>query len=176
MSDLWERVKKTAGEIYSTASERTVEGVHIGVKHLDLVSIRRELSREFAGLGGRVYQLLRRDRAADIPDDPTVVHHLKRLEELEERLEEREAEIRRLREGKPERAENASSEASAGEHRGAGDPGTAAGAEADRPPGDAPSPADDPATASQNASEIQALRNAVAPGEPGPGSGAGDRN
>ncbi len=111
MSDLWERVKKTASEIYSTASERTVEGVNLGVKHLDVVSLRRDLSREFTGLGGRVYQLLRGDQAGDIPDDPTVLHHLRRLEELEERLEEREAEIRRMREGKPEPAGSDSSEA-----------------------------------------------------------------
>ncbi len=112
MSDLWERVKKTASDIYSTASERTVEGVNLGVKHLDVVSLRRDLSREFTGLGGRVYQLLRRDQAGDIPDDPTVLHHLRRLEELEERLEERESEIRRMREGKPAPAEGDSSEAS----------------------------------------------------------------
>ncbi len=98
MSDLWERVKRTAGEIYLTATEKTVEGVNLGVRHLDVASIRRDLSREFAGLGGRVYQLLKREEPDAIPSDPTVLHHMNRLRELEERLEEREAEIRRLRE------------------------------------------------------------------------------
>jgi len=102
MSDLWERVKKTAAEIYAVASEKTVEGVNIGVKQLDVVSVRRELSREFAGLGGRVYQLLKRGDVTAIPEDPTVVDHLARLAELEQRLEEREKEINEIRDGRPE--------------------------------------------------------------------------
>ena len=104
MSDLWERVKKTAAEIYATASEKTVEGVNIGVKQLDVVSVRRELSREFAGLGGRVHQLLKRGEAAAIPEDPTVKSHLARLEELEQRLEEREREIEDIRQGRKDEA------------------------------------------------------------------------
>ncbi len=102
MSDLWERVKKTASEIYATASERTVEGVHVGVKRLDLATIRRDLTREFAALGGRSYQLLQKNEGAGIPSDPVVLRHLARLRELEEKLEEREREIRSIRqEGSP---------------------------------------------------------------------------
>lgn len=94
MADLWERVKKTVSEIYTTASEKAVDGVNIGVKKLDEVSIRRELSKEFAGLGGRTYQLLKREEADALATDPTVKHHMDRLEELENRLEEKEREIR----------------------------------------------------------------------------------
>jgi hypothetical protein len=79
-----------------------VEGVNIGVKQLDVVSVRRELSREFAGLGGRVHQLLKRGEASAIAEDPTVVAHLARLEELEKRLEEREREITEIRQGRKE--------------------------------------------------------------------------
>ncbi len=114
MSDLWERVKKTAAEIYTTASEKTVEGVNIGVKQLDVVSVRRELSREFAGLGGRVHQLLKRGEAAAIAEDPTVVSHLARLEELEQRLEEREREIHEIRQGHREDAPGEGPPAEAG--------------------------------------------------------------
>ena len=99
MPDLWERLKKTMTEAYAAASERAVEGVNLGVKKLDEATLRRELTREFAGLGGRVYQLL---RAGSLPlaDDPTVRAHMRRLEELERQLEEKEREIQRLK-GQP---------------------------------------------------------------------------
>jgi len=94
MPDLWERMKKTVSEIYTTASGKAVEGVNLGVKKLDEAAIRRELTREFAGLGGRTYQLLKRDQGEAVASDPTVRHHMARLAELEKRLEEKEKEIR----------------------------------------------------------------------------------
>jgi predicted RNase H-like nuclease (RuvC/YqgF family) len=99
MPDLWERLKRTMTEAYATASERAVEGVSLGVKKLDEATLRRELTREFSGLGGRVYQLLRRGEA-QVGSDPMVTSHMRRLEELERRLEEKEREIQMLR-GQP---------------------------------------------------------------------------
>lgn len=96
MADLWERMRKTVSEIYTTASGKAVEGVNLGVKKLDEVTIRRELTREFAGLGGRTYQLLKRDEAGAVATDPTVQHHMTRLEELEKRLEDKEKEIQEI--------------------------------------------------------------------------------
>jgi hypothetical protein len=93
MADLWDKVKHAVGEIYTTASGRAVEGVNLGVKKLDEVSIRRELSKEFTGLGGRAYQLLKRDQSEALTSDPTIRHHMSRLEVLEQRLEEKEREI-----------------------------------------------------------------------------------
>ncbi len=109
MADLWERVKKSASEIYATASEKTVDGVSIGVRKLDVANLRRELSKEFAGLGGRVYQLLDRDQVEAIPEDPTVRHHLERLRDLEARLETKESEIAAIKAGSedPEEPEEA---------------------------------------------------------------------
>ena len=100
MPDLWERLKKTMTEAYTTASERAVEGVSLGVKKLDEATLRRELTREFAGLGGRVYQLLRSGSLLPLAEDPTVRAHMRRLEDLERQLEEKEREIHRLK-GEP---------------------------------------------------------------------------
>jgi predicted RNase H-like nuclease (RuvC/YqgF family) len=97
MADLWERVKKTANEIYATASERAVEGVNLGVKKLDEATLRRELSREFAELGGRTYQLIQRGEAGTLSAHPRIQPLLRRLEELERRLKEKEDEIQTLR-------------------------------------------------------------------------------
>ena len=96
MPDLWERLKRTMTEVYTTASEAAVDGVNLGVKKLDEATLRRDLTREFAGLGGRVYQLLRRGEV-QIGSDPMVLSHMRRLEELERRLEEKEREIQNLR-------------------------------------------------------------------------------
>jgi hypothetical protein len=101
MADLWDKVKRTVTEIYTTASGKAVEGVNLGVKKLDEAGLRRELSKEFAGLGGRAYQLLRREEGEAIAGDPTVRHHMERLGDLEKRLEELEQEIHEIRRGKP---------------------------------------------------------------------------
>lgn len=108
MADLWEKVKNAVGEIYTTASGKAVEGVSLGVKKLDEASIRRELSKEFTGLGGRAYQLLKRDQADALASDPTVRHHMDRLEVLEQRLEEKEREIQKALH--PEREQGAGTE------------------------------------------------------------------
>ena len=97
MADLWERMKKTMSEAYSTASDKAVEGVNLGVKKLDEVTLRRELSKEFTDLGGRTYQLLKLDQGEDLPQDATILHHMNRLLELERRLEEKEQEIQGLK-------------------------------------------------------------------------------
>jgi len=101
MADLWERVKKTVTEIYATASERAVDGVHLGVKKLDEAGLRRELSREFAALGGRTYQLLQKHEGSSLPTDSVIQRHMDRLRELEVRLEEKEQEIDEIRRGRP---------------------------------------------------------------------------
>jgi len=128
MPDLWERMKKTVSEIYTTASGKAVEGVNLGVKKLDEVTLRRELSREFAGLGGRTYQLLKREEAEAVASDPTVQHHMARLAELEKRLEEKEQEIREIL-----RAESGKTAASGGGSGPRPEPGASA-------PGTSPSP------------------------------------
>jgi hypothetical protein len=103
MADLWERMKKTVSELYTTASGKAVEGVNLGVKKLDEATLKRELSREFTGLGGRTYQLLKREEAHAIPTDPTIKAHMTRLAQLEQRLEEKEREIQEiLKGGRPE--------------------------------------------------------------------------
>ena len=128
MADLWERMKKTVAEVYTAASGKAVEGVNIGVKKLDEVTIRRELSKEFTDLGGRTYQLLKRDQGDDLPSDATIRHHMGRLEELETRLEEKEQEIQELKATGTE---------------GATSSGTAEGTDSDQGPPDEPDPSGD---------------------------------
>ena len=42
MADLWEKVKRTATDLYASASEKAVEGVSLGVLKLDEANLRRE--------------------------------------------------------------------------------------------------------------------------------------
>jgi len=127
MPDLWEKVRKTVTDLYTTASERAVDGVHLGVKKLDEAGIRRELSKEFADLGGRTYQLLQKDEAHSLPSDAVILLHMDRLRELELRLEEKEREIDEIRQGRPavpspqEDASTVTSESSPGGKRPDGD-------------------------------------------------------
>jgi hypothetical protein len=127
MADLWERVKKTVSEVYTTASGKAVEGVNLGVKKLDEANIRRDLSREFIGLGGRAYQLLKADRAGELASDPAVQGHMKRLEDLETRLEEKEREIELIRRGPASSREPDSSREPAPVPAPSGDPPSSTG-------------------------------------------------
>jgi hypothetical protein len=91
---VWEKFRRTAADLYATASERTVQGVNLGVLKMDLVTLRREFSRELASLGERTYALLRREEGDRIPSDTRILHHMGRLSELEARLTRKEAEVR----------------------------------------------------------------------------------
>jgi len=91
---VWEKFRQTAADLYASASERTVQGVNLGVLKMDLVTLRREFSRELAALGERTYALLRRDEGERIPADTRILHHMGRLHDLEERLSQKEAEVR----------------------------------------------------------------------------------
>ena len=91
---VWEKFRQSAADLYAAASEKTVQGVNLGVLKMDLVTLRREFSRELAALGERTYALLRREQGDRVSTDTRILHHLGRLRDLEERLERKEAEVR----------------------------------------------------------------------------------
>ena len=98
------RLLRQIKEICEIAGIKTEEYAKITKKRLDVVSLTRELGRERAALGRRVYDLSRRSDHGDVLEDVTVQAILGRLATLEGGLEDCEEEIATIRRAAGERA------------------------------------------------------------------------
>jgi len=97
LESMGERVRKSLHEFISTAAEKTDELAKVGVRKLDVVSLKRSIGREMAALGARVYHLLRHEGTAEIAPDGEVRSIVERIKALEAALDEKEKEISRIR-------------------------------------------------------------------------------
>lgn len=98
------RLLRQIKEIAEIAGIRTEEAARVTKKRLDVLSLSRELSREKAALGDRVYELSRRPDHGDILGDVTVQAVLGRILNLEGSLADCEEEIGNIRASAQERA------------------------------------------------------------------------
>jgi ubiquinone biosynthesis protein UbiJ len=97
MPSLWESIKKSAVEVYSSAAERTDELAKVGVRRFDIVGIRRNIAHEMADLGGRVHHMLTEEKNTDVAGDAEVAKHLKSIDMLRRLLSEKEKEIETIK-------------------------------------------------------------------------------
>jgi len=93
MPSLWESIKKSVVEFYSSATDKTDELAKVGVRKLDIVGIRRNIAHEMADLGGRVHHMLTEEKNTDVAGDAEVAKHLKSIDMLRHLLSEKEQEI-----------------------------------------------------------------------------------
>jgi len=93
MLSLWESIKKSATEFYSSAADKTDEIAKVGMRKLDIVGIRRNIAHEMADLGGRVHHMLTEEKNTDVSGDAEVAKHLKSIGMLRALLDEKEKEI-----------------------------------------------------------------------------------
>lgn len=99
MSSLWESIKKSATEFYSSAADKTDEIAKVGVRKLDIVGIKRNIAHEMADLGGRVHHMLTEEKNADVAGDAEVAKRLKSIDMLRSLLSEKEKEIEGIKAG-----------------------------------------------------------------------------
>ncbi|HNW60230.1 MAG TPA: hypothetical protein PKI62_11180 [bacterium] len=62
--------------------------------HIDLISLRREIERLFSELGGRTFELLSHDPAAEVGRDPEILHWMAELKRHEALLNSRKSDHR----------------------------------------------------------------------------------
>ncbi len=84
-------------EICEIAGIKTEEYAKVTKKRLDVVSLGRDLGREKAALGGRVYELSGQAERVEVLEDTTVQAVLGRLRNLEASLADCEQEISDIR-------------------------------------------------------------------------------
>jgi len=98
------RLMKQIKEVCELAGAKTEEYARISRKRLDVVSIGRDIHKEKAALGGRIYELA--EAGGELPDplaDPQVLEAIGRIRDLERSLQACEEEIGRIREAARER-------------------------------------------------------------------------
>jgi transposase len=101
---LGNRLVRQMKELAEVAGIKTEEYAKISRKRLDVLSLDRELGKEKAALGERVYELHRREGSPDVLQDVTVKACIARIQKLEESLAEVEREIQTIRGASQERS------------------------------------------------------------------------
>ncbi len=98
------RLLRQIKEVCEIAGIKTEEYAKVTKKRLDVLSLTRELGRERAALGERVYDLSRREPRGEVLEDVTVQAILGRIANLESALGDCEEEIAGIRDSAHERA------------------------------------------------------------------------
>ena len=103
MDSLWGKVKKGVSAGASVAAEKAGELRRVGKMKLDIAGVKRDINKTFAELGGFVYHLLGREKAAKVVDQEEVKQLVERVKTLEVDLQTKEAELEAIRgQGKEE--------------------------------------------------------------------------
>ena len=90
MEKLWEKIKKTVKEGVATAAEKTEEYTKLGKAKLDVLTIKRKISKNFTELGGIVYDAVKDKKTEEALNSPEAKNLIVSLEKLEEELSEKE--------------------------------------------------------------------------------------
>jgi len=96
-SSLWEDIKKTVKEGFSTAAEKTEEYTKIGKLKVDILNIKRNIDKTYTDLGRDVYSLIKGAQKNDLAKNEKVAKHIKQIDELKAKLKAKEAEIDAVR-------------------------------------------------------------------------------
>ncbi len=91
-----EEVVSTVKEGLNRLAQKTDQLTQIGRLKLDIISIKREIEKEFTELGGRVYELHKEGAGVHPFDDEKIKQSLETLNTLEERLQAKKDEIERV--------------------------------------------------------------------------------
>ena len=101
MTDLWGDIKNSlgewatkaadkAGELTREAADKAEEVTKLGKVKLDIFQIKRDIEKQFAELGGMVYQLILDKKTKDFEKNETVKSCLTVIQDLEKKLKEKE--------------------------------------------------------------------------------------
>lgn len=93
-----DRLLKQIKEVCELAGAKTEEYAKISRKRLDVMSLGREIQKEKATLGGRVYEMATGGEMPAVLEDPASNEAIEKIRELEQSLHACEEEITRVRE------------------------------------------------------------------------------
>ncbi len=114
LENLFDEVLTSVKDGLNKLAQKTDQLTQIGRIKLDIISIKRDIEKQFTDLGGRVDQLYR-DKHEDVLDDEQVKEYIQQIEELETRLEAKKEELEKVqkREAMQKEAESQPQESAA---------------------------------------------------------------
>lgn len=91
MAKLWEKISKTVVDGVTTAAEKTEEYTKLGKAKIDVLAVKRKITKNFTELGGILYETAKTGKTGDAFKNPEVTALIDSLKGLEKELEEKDA-------------------------------------------------------------------------------------
>ena len=104
MKDLWEKIRKSIIEGVSVATEKTEELTKLGKVKLEILNIKRKISKAFAELGGITYDSIKTGNTDEVIKSSNVKELVNTLKGLETELDAKEQAFEEMKK-KPEAEE-----------------------------------------------------------------------
>ena len=97
MEKLWEKIKKSVVEGVTFAAEKTEEITKLGKAKLDILGVKRKISKNFTELGGLMYDAIKDGKAEDVLKSSELEVLVSSVKDLEKELREKEEEFENLK-------------------------------------------------------------------------------
>ena len=97
MSSLLDDIAKTIREGVDTVVEKTEELTKIGKIKVDIINTKRQIEKNFAELGGKVYHMIVEEKKGQIAGNKEVKEIVEKVKALEGQLEEKNAELQQVK-------------------------------------------------------------------------------
>lgn len=112
MANVWNDIKKSlgewvtkaadkAGEITREAADKAEEVTKLGKVKLDIFQIKRDMEKQFAEMGGTLYQLIQDKKLKDLEKNENIKACIAVIEDLEKKLREKEKQYKSIQESGP---------------------------------------------------------------------------
>ena len=85
---LWENLKKGLEQGIKTITEKTEELTELGRLKLEIMSIKREIEKNFVELGGRIYQLMKENKSENMDQNIEIKAVVDKIKVQENKLDE----------------------------------------------------------------------------------------
>jgi len=113
MANLWDDIAKTIREGVDTVVEKTEELTRIGRIKVDIINIKRNVEKNFSELGGRVYQLISKEKKTAISTDKEAKEIIECIKILEKELDDKKSELAKVKSKKSGNSESKSTKTQA---------------------------------------------------------------
>ena len=94
---LWDKIRKSVTEGMTTAAEKTEELTRLGKAKLDVLAIKRRISKQFTELGGLAYEASKDKKPEEAFKSPEISVLIDTIAELEAGLARKEAHFEELK-------------------------------------------------------------------------------
>jgi hypothetical protein len=85
---LWENLKKGLEQGIKTITEKTEELTEMGRLKLEIMSMKREIEKDFVELGGRIYQMMKENKSVNVTQNSEIQALVEKVKTEEKKLDE----------------------------------------------------------------------------------------